>query len=57
MMNKLHLVQKTVFVTCNRVPTGDPRIPLACVWTGSTPAGAVSTASSTDDAERVHLCA
>lgn len=57
MTNKLHLVQKTVFLTCNWVPTGDPKMPLACIWTGSKPAQAVSTASSTDEAERVHLCA
>ena len=57
MKNELHLVQKSVFLTCNWVPTGDARMPLACVWTGSTPAQAVSDASSTDDAERVHLCA
>jgi hypothetical protein len=57
MKNKLHLVHKTFFVTCNWVPTGDPKMPLACVWTGSTPAQAVSAASSTDDVERMHLCA
>jgi hypothetical protein len=57
MKNNLRLVQKTVFVTCNWVPTGDPKMPLACVWTGSTPKQAVSTASFTDDVERVHLCA
>jgi hypothetical protein len=57
MKNKLHLVQKTVFATCNWVPTGDPKMPLVCVWTGSKPVQAVSTASSTDEAERVHLCA
>ena len=57
MKNKLHLVHKTFFVACNWVPTGDPKMPLACVWTGSTPAQAVSAASSTDDVERMHLCA
>ena len=35
MKNKLRLVQKTVCLTCNWVPTGNPKIPLACVWTGS----------------------
>jgi len=55
MKNKMHLVPKSVFLTCTWVPTGDIRMPLACVWTGSTPAQAVSDASSTDDAERVHL--
>jgi hypothetical protein len=57
MKNKLHLVQKPVFLTCNWVPTGDPKMPLTCVWTGSKPAQAVSPAPSTDEAERLHLCA
>ena len=57
MKNKLHLVQKTVSLTCRWVLTGDPKMPLACAWTGSTPAQTVSTASSSDEAGRVHLCA
>ena len=57
MKNNLRLVQNPVFLTCNWVPTGDPKMPLACVWTGSKPRQAVSTASFTDDVERVHLCA
>jgi hypothetical protein len=57
MKNNLHLVQKTVSLTCNWVSTGDPRMPLACVWTGSKTAQAASTASSTDEAGRMHLCA
>ena len=57
MINKLYLVQKTVSLTCRWVPTGNPKMPLACVWAGSTIAQAVSTASPTDEAARVHLCA
>lgn len=47
MENKLRLVEKTVFVTCNWVPTGDPKMPLACVWTVSKSGQAVSNATST----------
>ena len=57
MTNKLHLVQKPVSLTCYWVPTGDPRMPLASVWTVSKIQQAVSTASSTDEAGRMHLCA
>jgi len=57
MNNKLHLVQKAVFVTCSWVPTGDPRMPLACVWTRSKTAQTASTASSPDETGRMHLCA
>jgi hypothetical protein len=57
MKNKLHLVQKSVLLTCNWVPTGDTRMPLACVWTGSTPESAISDASSTDEPGRMHSCA
>jgi hypothetical protein len=35
MMNKLYLVQKTDRLTCNWVHTGDPKMPLACIWTVS----------------------
>jgi hypothetical protein len=57
MTNKLHLVQKTVFLTCNWVPTGNPRMPLACIWTGPRTAQAASTASSTGETGGMHLCA
>lgn len=35
MIKKLHLVQKTVSLTCTWVPTGNPRMPMVCVWTES----------------------
>jgi len=57
MNNKLYLVQNPVFLTCNWVPTGDPKMPLACVWTESKAVQPVSSPSSTGEAERVHLCA
>lgn len=57
MITKLHLVQKTVSLTCNWVPTGEARNPLICVWTGSKIAEDANSASSTDNAGRMHLCA
>ncbi len=56
MTNKLHLVRKSAFLTCNWVPTGDPRMPLACVWTESK-IQASSNAFSLDETGRMHLCA
>ena len=57
MINKLHLVQKTVLLTCIWVPTGNPRMPLVCVWTESKTAQATPNTSSTDETGRMHLCA
>jgi hypothetical protein len=57
MKKRLYLVRTTAVLTCMWVSTDDPKTPLACVWTGSTSPQAVSTASFTDEAERVHLCA
>ena len=57
MINKLYLVQKTVSLTCTWVRTGNPRMPLACVWTDSKAQQAVSTASFTDESGRMHRCA
>jgi hypothetical protein len=56
-MNKLHLVRNPVFLTCNWVPTGNPKMPLACVWMELRTSQAVSTASSADGTGRMHLCA
>jgi hypothetical protein len=57
MINKLHLVQKTVLLTCTWVPTGDPRMPIACVWMESKASQANPDAFSTDGTRRMHLCA
>ena len=57
MTNNLYLVQRTVSLTCNWAPSGDPRMPLACVWTASKAPQAVSVASSTEETGRMHLCA
>jgi len=57
MMNKLHLVCKTVRLSCTWLPTGDPRRPLTCVWAETNTPQALDTASSTDEAGRTYLCA
>jgi hypothetical protein len=57
MKNTLYLVQNPVFLTCKWAPAGNPKMPLTCVWTGSKPAQAPSTASSPDESGRIHLCA
>lgn len=57
MKNKLHLVQNSVFLACKWVPTGDPKMPLACVWAGSNTPRAGSTASSSDEGGRLPQCA
>jgi len=54
-MNKLHLIERSGRLTCNWVKTGDPRLPLVCVWTINPQV--VSKASSNDDAGGMHLCA
>ena len=56
-MTKLCLIQKTVCLTCTWVSTGDPKMPLACVWRESNTLQVASTSSSTDDTWRTHLCA
>jgi len=57
MKNKLHLVQKTVFLACNWVPTGDPKMPLACIWTGTKNPQAGSTPTPTDAIGSMPQCA
>jgi hypothetical protein len=52
MTNKLHLVQNPVFLTRRWEPTGDPKMPLACVWTASKRSQSALTASSTDETGR-----
>ncbi len=57
MINKLHLVKKTLSLTCAWVSTGNPKMPLVCVWTRSKAAQTADSSSSTNDNERMHLCA
>jgi hypothetical protein len=53
MTNKLHLVKNPVFLTRRWEPTGNPKMPLACVWTAAKLSQSASTASSTDEAGRM----
>jgi hypothetical protein len=53
MTNKLHLVKNPVFLTRRWEPTGNPKMPLACVWTAAKLSRSASTASSTDETGRM----
>jgi hypothetical protein len=53
MTNKLHLIQNPVFLTRHWESTGDPKLPLACVWTASKDVQSASTPSSTDETGRM----
>lgn len=53
MKNKLHLVHNPVFLTCHWEPTGDPKMPLARVWTTPKHFQSASTASTTDETGRM----
>jgi len=57
MMNKLLFIQKAGRLTCKWVKTGDSKMPLACVWGEAKAQQAASTAFSTDETGRMHLCA
>ena len=57
MNNKLCLIPRNGRLTCNWVRTGDPRMPLACVWTESKASQAGANAFSTVETGRMHLCA
>jgi hypothetical protein len=57
MNNKLHLVPNPVSLACRWMPTGDPRMPLACVWIEAKAPQTPKTASSTNAPGRMHLCA
>jgi hypothetical protein len=57
MNNNLHLVWNNVLLTSHWAPTGDPRMPLARVWTLAKVPQAVKIASSTDETGGMHLCA
>jgi hypothetical protein len=57
MTNKLHLVQPAGRLTCYWVTTGDPRVPLTCIWTRLSAEQPLSPASSADKTGRVQRCA
>jgi hypothetical protein len=52
MTNKLHLVQNPVFLIRRWEQTGDPKMPLACVWTSAKRSQSGLAASSTDETGR-----
>jgi hypothetical protein len=52
MNNKIYLIrlrQRTGRLTCNWVPTGDKKMPLACVWTGTNASPGAAAASSSEE--------
>jgi hypothetical protein len=53
MTNKLQLVRNPAFLTRHWEPTGDPKMPLACVWKASKDFQSASTASSKDETRRM----
>jgi hypothetical protein len=61
MMNQIYLIRKPVRLTCKWVPSGNPKMPLACVWTEHQPAQAAPVGSSLEEAGhelgRMRLCA
>jgi hypothetical protein len=57
MMNNVFFMQRTGRLTCKWVQTGDPKMPLACVWTGSKTAQTASVAPSADENGRLPWCA
>jgi len=57
MTNKIQLIQSSVRLACTWVPTGEGRLPLACVWAASKTRQTAYPASSTDEAGRTHRCA
>jgi hypothetical protein len=59
MNNILLTTRKTGRMTCAWVPTGNPKMPLTCVWIDAEPSLAPSTSQSspTDEAGGLRLCA
>ena len=48
------LMQQAGCLACHWVLTGDPRLPLACVWEGSKAPQTASTTYSADEPGRIH---
>ena len=57
MTNKLYVFQPAGRLTCYWVATGEPKMPLACVWTRLSAEQAFSAASSANKTGRVPQCA
>jgi hypothetical protein len=53
MSNKLHLVPNPVFLARHWESTGDPKMPLACVWTASKHSQSASPVPCTDETGRM----
>lgn len=57
MMNHVFLMQRAGRLTCKWVDTGDPKMPLACIWAGSKTAQPATNVPSADDNGRLTRCA
>ena len=56
-MNKLLFLHARNRLDCKWIPTGDPKTPLACLWTVSKTLASAAAASSTRETGRMHRCA
>ena len=57
MSNNVLTLKKTGRLTCAWLPTGDPRQPLACVWTADSRNVAKAASSTKTDSGRMLVCA
>ena len=57
MTDKLYLIRPTGRLNCKWVLTGDPRLPLACIWSEPRNAQPVTATSSRDETGGIHQCA
>lgn len=57
MKNNLHLIRKTLRLSCTWIPTGNLKRPLACVWVEAGAPRAASTATADSEAGGLCLCA
>ena len=58
MFNNVLTLQKSRRLTCVWVPTGNPRMPLACVWLETTARdNSKAASSSNDESWGIPLCA
>ena len=56
-MNKLFFLHAKNRLACKWISTGDPKTPLACLWTVSKTPASASAASSTHETGRMYRCA
>ena len=57
MFNSVLTLKKAGRLTCAWLPTGDPRQPLACVWTADSRNVAKAASSTKTDSGRMLVCA